>query len=178
MAVSTNSTNLQQMQIARSKIYAGLISLGAPLLIFAVFGLLRAAAFSPQPAASATTGPKIEIPPGIYKRSQPKSNTDEWAVPTAQPTIEVDPNQTEIPFVTATERHDDTEEMNRLWLERKSGKLPPASTVPGCAPCPEEPKISGFRTGSGGEAHTDIAQHVGQWAVDGYSTNSGIRGGQ
>lgn len=169
------STNLQQMQIARSKIYAGLISLGVPLAIFAVFGLLRAAAFSPQPAAAAP----IEIPPGIYERSQPKSSTDdEWAVPTAQPTIEADPNQTEIPFVIATERHDDTEEMDRIWRDRQSGKLPPASTVPGCAPCPEEPTISGFRTGSGGEAHTDIAQHVGQWAVDGYSTSSGMKGGQ
>lgn len=173
------STNLQQMQIARSKIYAGLISLGVPLAIFAVFGLLRAAAFSPQPAAAA---PMIEIPPGIYERSQPKSSTDdEWAVPTAQPTIEADPNQTEIPFVIATERHDDTEEMNRLWLERQSGKLPPASTVPGCAPCPEPTNAAGFRTGNG-EAHTDIAQHVGQyvgqWAVDGYSTGSGMRGGQ
>ena len=168
------STNLQQMQIARSKIYAGLISLGVPLLIFAVFGLLRAAAFSPQPAAAAS--PAIEIPPGIYERSQPK--TDEWAVPTAQPTIEADPGQDEIPFVIATDGHDANEDLDAFWAKRQEG-WQPENLVPGCAPC-AEPGASGFRTGGGGEVHTDIGQHVhvGQWAVDGYSTSSGMRGGQ
>lgn len=171
------STNLQQMQIARSKIYAGLISLGVPLAIFAVFGLLRAAAFSPQPAAAA---PTIEIPPGIYERSQPKSSTDdEWAVPTAQPTIEADPGQDEIPFVLATDGHDANQDLDAFWAKRRDG-LVPANPVPGCAPCAEPPDATGFRTGNGGEAHTDIAQHVhvGQWAVDGYSTGSGLRRGK
>ena len=171
------STNLQQMQIARSKIYAGLISLGVPLAIFAVFGLLRAAAFSPQPAAAA---PMIEIPPGIYERSQPKSSTDdEWAVPTAQPTIEADPGQDEIPFVLATDGHDANQDLDAFWEKRRDG-LVPANPVPGCAPCAESPDATGFRTGNGGEAHTDIAQHVhvGQWAVDGYSTSSGMKGGR
>lgn len=174
MAVSTNSTNLQQMQIARSKIYAGLISLGAPLLIFAAFGLLRAAAFSPQPAASAAASPTIEIPPGIYERSQP--NTDEWAVPTAQPTIDVAPGQTEIPFVEATDGHDANLDLDAFWKKRQDG-LTPANPVPGCAPC-AAPGTTGFTTGSGDEAHTNISRHIGQWAADGYSTDSGLRGGK
>ena len=151
------STNLQQMQIARSKIYAGLISLGAPLLIFAAFGLLRAAAFSPQPAASAAASPTIEIPPGIYERSQPRqSKTDE--------------------FVEATDGHDANLDLDAFWKKRQDG-LAPANPVPGCAPCAETGS-TGFRTGSGDEAHTNISQHIGQWAVDGYSTGSGLRRGK
>lgn len=95
--------------------------------------------------------------PGLYERSQA--------------TIEVDPKQDEIPFVLATYRHDANLELDAIWAERQNG-LTPMNPVPGRAPCAEP---TGFRTGSG-EVHTDIHQHVGRWAVGGYSTGSGIKG--
>lgn len=96
-------------------------------------------------------------PPGLYERSQA--------------TIEVDPERDEIPFVLATYRYDANLDADAFWAKRRDG-LGPANPVPGCAPCAEP---TGFRTGSG-EVHTDIHQHVGRWAVDGYSTGSGIKG--
>lgn len=96
-------------------------------------------------------------PPGLYERSQA--------------TIEVDPEQDEIPFVLATYRYDANLDADAFWAKRRDG-LGPANPVPGCAPCAEP---TGFRTGSG-EVHTDIHQHVGRRAVDGYSTGSGIKG--
>jgi len=91
--------------------------------------------------------------PGIYERSQPDQ-------PLAEATV-----------MPAVEGHDANLDLDAIWAERQNG-LTPMNPVPGCAPCAEP---TGFRTGSG-EVHTDIHQHVGRWAVDGYSTGNGIKG--
>ena len=146
-----------------------IIAAGVTVTCFASFALLRSA-FFPAPAAVAGLHERAQT-----EQSQPAPEAEpEWVVPTAQPTIETDPAQTEIPFVEATEGHDANQDLDYFWQERQYGKLPPTNTVPGCAPCPEEPTNSGFRTGTG-----TIQQHRTRIsnAGSGYTTTSGMRSG-
>lgn len=92
-------------------------------------------------------------PPGLYERSQ------------------LDQPLAEVTVMPAVDGHDANLDLDAFWEKRQNGLIP-MNPVPGCAPCAEP---TGFRTGSG-EVHADIHQHVGRWAVDGYSTGSGIKG--
>lgn len=162
-----------------------IIAAGVTVTCFATFALLRSA-FFPAPAAVA----------GLHERAQSEqaqpateAQQPEWVVPTAQPTIQTNPAQTEIPFVEATEGHDANQDLDKFWSERQNGKLPPADLIPGsCAPCPE-PQTNGFRTGSGTidqasfnqylqqRTHTTIS-NTGNWGINGYTTSSGMRSGK
>lgn len=158
-----------------------IIAAGVTVTCFASYALLRGTFFAAPTAAVA----------GLHERAQSEQAQSEaqpeWVVPTAQPTIETDPNQTEIPFVEATEGHDANQDLDYFWQKRQYGKLPSTSTVPGCAPCPE-PTNSGFRTGTGTidqasfnqylqqRTHTTIS--TGNWGINGYTTTSGMRSSQ
>lgn len=166
-----------------------IIAAGVTVTCFASFALLRSAFFA-APAAVAGLHERAQTEqsqPAPEAEPETEAQQPEWVVPTAQPTIEMEPGQTEIPFVQATEGHDANQDLDYFWQKRQYGKQPSTSTVPGCAPC-EEPTNSGFRTGTGTidqasfnqylqqRTHTTIS--TGNWGINGYTTTSGMRSSQ